>query len=545
MIGNFIRNVIVPEKVGGYYVVPTRIIGFDIGTTEVRATKILLKGTTVAIEKTIVELLGPNTSIPHDQVVVEAIKKIIKQMGPYNLIRSSLSSSIALFKELTLPFIDHDKIKMILAYEIEQFLPFALSELIIDFIITATDKQRQTATIFATAIKKEYIAAHIALFQAAGITSDCITIDLFDLYGLYTLIPTYTQQFNSCALVDIGLHATRIVYIADNTLRAIRIIPKGMSFYAKRIAQDVALHPQQAFEQLQQWELNTNNQQNDSESIKLFKIFFEDIQFTVMAFEKKFNNDKKTDHLLTLGFGQLPYITEYATQQMAISCNSFNVNELFKNKQIKTSTKNHLPQEATYSIACALIAPIMQYFNLRQEEFKPSTEKVFLKQLITTLTLVFLIIVSLCMHTFIQRWRLNSTLQSIQQQIVSALYSHDLTDKQEAVQAGEAIAEAEAKVDTEKEVWFAFSSQARFSFLKYLHALSIAIDKKSTGLKLTRLQITYNKIIFDGEVPDFEKLALFDKELAESPAFNFKTAIPNIKFSNIEVTIKKDSEVAS
>ncbi len=72
------------------------------------------------------------------------------------------------------------------------------------------------------------MAQHLALFEAAGVQPEQVTIDLFALYGLYRMIPAYAQQKGGIVLLEIEAQSTRMAYIYDGQLRFIRTLSKGL-----------------------------------------------------------------------------------------------------------------------------------------------------------------------------------------------------------------------------------------------------------------------------------------------------------------------------
>ncbi len=98
-----IKNIFLPEKIGGNYIFAKRIVGIDIGKTHISATQVYVKGTNITIEKSIDEKLDPELAT-YEERVTKALKSIHKQLDRYDEVHSALSSSLVVFKELKLPF---------------------------------------------------------------------------------------------------------------------------------------------------------------------------------------------------------------------------------------------------------------------------------------------------------------------------------------------------------------------------------------------------------------------------------------------------------
>lgn len=126
----------------------------------------------------------------------------------------------------------------------------------------------------------------------------------------------------------------------------------------------------------------------------------------------------------------------------------------------------------------------------------------------------------------------------MEREVINSLEERNLTDNKFIVKA---VEEAQEKVEKEEELWFAFSRQTRFSFLKALQDLSSAIDKKALGLSLKKLVLTPNNIAIEGEVKGFPELKILEKELRESNLFIAVPPLQELKF-NEKLFLKKNGE---
>lgn len=544
MIANALKDIIVPGKIGNYYVVPQRILGFDITKTTVRATQVYLNARTVSIEKIYEEKLEKE-DLSYPERVTQAIKAIMAKAERVDAIRSSLTSSNVIFKDLTLPFSDTQKIAMVINYEIEPFLPFAINQALIDFIIVSSDAVKKTSKILVAAVKKETVAEHKALFENAGVNVSDITIDLFDLYGLYNIIPTYSKLPDAVALIDIEFSTTRIAYIINGQLTFVRSIPMGLAQWAKAMSKQLGITPNEAFEKIIRFGLEKYDDKEYSDAIaKPLQELMQELQFTLTSFAGRSENHPLTKILLLGAGADVAGIAHVVEQKLHAPCVLFEINHVFTNSAIVNKTQQRIPSAFILSLSTALPTPTMQEFNLLQQEFAPSTETLFIKQLITALGLVILLLGSLIAHSYWQTYRLKKAAASSTAQVIQKLNTLGLNPANKRTLT-EALRDAEEEVDKQEEIWFAFSIASRFSFLKHLYDLSLAVDRKSIGLNLTKLVLDgkNNTLELEGEVKDFDALATFERELQESKMF---VSVPSqdlrmTKFS-ITLLLKKDGD---
>src|SRR5438876_1157981 len=108
-----IKNILLPEKVGNYFIFPKRVVGFFLGKNIIKATQLYVSGSRKTIvEKYFEEHLEVSNTLSQNDKLSRAIEKIITRIDKYDSIKVSLPGSLVIFKELTLPFTDLDKIRM-------------------------------------------------------------------------------------------------------------------------------------------------------------------------------------------------------------------------------------------------------------------------------------------------------------------------------------------------------------------------------------------------------------------------------------------------
>ena len=218
------NNIFFPEKINGYYLFSQRIIAFEVGPTVVYASVIRAHRKKRFIQK----FIEKPYNAEEEGSLTNAIKKIIQTVGPCDTICITLPSQAAVFKELNVPFTSLKKIKLVLPFEIEPQLPFALDDAVIDATINTINKETNRSNVFATAIKNSILNSYIAPFLQAGVQPTRICIDNIELYGLTQTIKEYKAPNKGVTvLIDLNQHFTHIVLVVDGAIKTIRVIPTG------------------------------------------------------------------------------------------------------------------------------------------------------------------------------------------------------------------------------------------------------------------------------------------------------------------------------
>lgn len=529
MIGSMIKNIFIPENIGKNYLFPKRIIGLDIGKTQIHATQIYLKGTTITIEKCLTVSLDNDTTIDYAERAAKAIKTIVEQLDRYDAIHTAIANPFVVFKELKLPFVGRGALSMVVDFEVEPLLPFALEDAIIDFIITKQLPEEKSSEVLIAAVQKQYIAQHLQPFAIAGIEPDTVIIDMFALYGLYLQIPSYTQLPGPVVLLDIGSQATHIAYIYNGQLRLIRSLPKGTLTIAKHISAVTELPINEATQLLARFGLEQEQDLTHAEAIKnAYTDFWHDISFTLTSFTSQFEQTSIA-RILLLGSGsEIKGLPTFISSASEIPCERFTVQELLQSKQVQMHNKQCASSTYIMSLSIAWPTPITAECNLRQKEFAlPTRRRLFLKQIIIMAVLAIGLFSTLFIPNILHVNRIKREIRASEHEIVTVLKQKFRTIDEDNDDIDDVISIAEQEINKEEKLWFSLANPARSSFLKYLLEITTSIDKEALGFEIERLMLTETTMTLVAQVRDFEALSLLEKELKKSKLFYFDKG-PNL-----------------
>lgn len=547
-----IRQLFLPDKIKGYYLFAKRIVGIDIGKTHISATQIYVRGKSTIIEKYVEEKIENGTGDSYNERAIAALKIVLAQLDKYDTIYTALSSSVAIFKELKLPFLTYDKIKMVVNYEIEPLLPFPISDAVVDFIVTKQNVAEGSSEILVAAVQNQHLIAHLAICEGAGISPEIITIDLFALYGLYKKIPSYASWQGNTVLIDLGLQATRMAFIQDGQLRFIRTVNKGTLHATKTIGQALDMQQNEIMENMMRFGLeNSNNQRYMQAATQTFNDFWSEIQFTLQSFTAQTASQQPLNKIILLGGGaEIKGIPEFVTSLLGIPCELMHITDILQDPSI--SIKNHLalPSSSIISVSTAIQSPLTENFNLRQGVFATSKEGLLEKQLITAALFALILMGSLGVHSFLQVRKFRNDAYSYQHEALELLKARahfaqplqeGLKNIKEDKQLAEAVAIADDTVKKQEQMWGAFTGSARATILKYLLELTNRIDKDSLGFTIESLAIAEGSMTLKASVKNHEALRILEKELKQSKLFAAISSPEETTFT-MKITLTKNGE---
>ena len=547
-----IKNIFIPEHVGNYYIFPQRIVGLDITKTDIFACQLYVHGKKITLEKFItqpLELAGT-----YQERVIDGLKKIMTHVDAYDAVHITLPSSLAIFKTLKLPFTSYEKIKMVIAYEIEPLLPFSISQASIDFIITKTDLQEKSAEVFVTAVQNQHVMEQISLCEQAGIKAELITIDMIALYTIYQQFPDFIQTTanKSIVLLDFGPYETRLAYLFDGQLKLIRTLPKGFLDQAKAVGKMLTIPTGQALEHLMRFGLEKNHDQVIEDSIKKsMSSFLHELSFTLNSFTQQTTSPAAhaISKIMLVGEGaSIKGLSSYITTIIGINCEQIKTNELLRNPSIDMKQKNGgIPSENLVSLGAAFASLQTPTFNLLPKGLDTQDSSLFTKQLISAFILSMLLLIALIISSYLQLRSFHNETYESAQEVIEALSTIDIKPSPEEegdspeTLLEELVKRAQEKVTKDERVVSEFSIANRASFLSYLYELSKLNTGKQgdLGLKLTHLTITPDKIVMSGEVSP-GKQAGFRMGLKSIPFFGSPSPSEELDktiFTNVQMPI--------
>ena len=499
-----IKEIFLPEKINNRRIISQRIIGISIQNNVVRASQSYLTSSTNILENiSAIEIL-PGADSTYKERKAEALTRTISKFSKYNKIRISIPTNIVTFKELTLPFTDHEKIKMVIEYEVEPMLPFSMKEAIVDFIITKKIPEENSSRVLVAAARIEDLQKIFDSYIEAGIDPDYITIDLFSLYGLYLQISEYKSLPNASAIVEIGDNNTIVAFLIDSELRLVRNIQKGLNTISEHISKDASIPLEEIKKSLISVTINELNKQLNKKVEKNIISFLNDIQFTLNSFSLKLNFDKDVSKIIFAGSGsKIKGLMEFASELLQIPCEILSCNKLFKEKFCKNKLKKDPQNWIDHAISLGTSIPYNQHeeFNLRKKTFQKISDPIAQKQILTSITLAIIIFLLIGINGFLEIKNLSSIAQQKEKELITKIKrifppGSPQSKKNTLIPL---LKDAEYQVSIKEEAWAPFS-QENLKSLEILLDLTKTIDKRLFNVSIEKISLEIEEGIPTAEV---------------------------------------------
>ena len=545
-----IKNVFIPEKIGTYYLFPQTIVGIDITKTHLYACKVLIKGNSLTVENYFEQGLETGTSNNQHERTVDALKALLQAVGSYDSIYASIPGPLAIFKTLKLPFSEYEKVKMVVAYEIEPLLPFPLTEAQIDFVITEVF-ENGSSQVLVVAVQKHIINEHSALFEQAQTTLSCVTVDTLSLYHVYKRIFAQNKQNEGVVLLDYRMYETRLIYIYNGNITLMRNLSKGLFDQARDIASKINISPAQALEKLLRFGIeNSDDHAFLQASTQVLDTFLDQISFTMRSFVTQAALQDQIQKIIILGkASEIKGITSVISKKLHIPVTLLPVNELLYDQQIIFKNNSSVPINYATSFGTTLAALEEHPVNLLTTTLTASSTSLLLKQLVTALALTVVLFVGFISYSYYQTGILKNEAAVSGEQAIKSLqkaFDNTLKIKGETIdrRLNDAVKKADKAVDEKEKLWFSFAESTRKSFLQYLLELTTKLDKEGLGLSVERIGLSQDTLNLKGSVKTYEATALLKQILRQSKLFGTITPpgeLEKLSF-NIDIELKNNAE---
>lgn len=495
-----IKEIFLPERLGRHRLLAQRMLGIAIEKNYVCAVCTYVKRSTQYLEQAFYEPIQKSEQEATQSEIAAALHKIIEQakIKSIDQIRVAIPSSQVIFKELELPFINSDKIRMVLDYEVENLLPMDIEETTIDFIVTQELTSKNASHILFAAIRNQDLQTVLDTYQAAGINPTTVTIDLFSLYGLYQQIPEYASLQQATALVKITMTSTELLFIENGSLRLRRHIPKGLQSIlveaSKIPADQVDNFISTAMDMLEKNGLQVLFDQAYGKDFEQLLIgLFNDIQFTLNAFSMKLNYQKGINKILFAGIPvHIKNFTTFSAEILQIPCELFESQKILTNTAIKNKIKQQITDWNMYAVALGTALPpyAQESFNLRRKQFAYDNKALLIKQLCAAGILILTILSFIGIQGYQQISTLHTTAQQQEHHYMNKLAG--IIPKKDQPKKATLLSlskKAEQLIKEKRELWSSFA-QERIQYLDILLELTNILDVNQFNIDVDEIGIS-------------------------------------------------------
>ena len=207
------------------------IVGLDIGSRSIKAAEIVETKQGLSLKRFgIVDIAHgaiEEGTINDPEAVAQSIKQLFKS---YSIKETNVAVSIGgysvIVKKISVQTMDEEKLQETIHFEAEQYIPFDISDVNLDFqILGESESNPGQMNVFLVAAKKEMVNDYINLVNLAGLNPCIVDVEAFALQN--AIEANYDMQNENTALIDIGASKTSLNILKGNSSLFMRDVSLG------------------------------------------------------------------------------------------------------------------------------------------------------------------------------------------------------------------------------------------------------------------------------------------------------------------------------
>ncbi len=223
-----------------FFLKKREIIGIDIGASSIKLVQLKRQGENYRIVKMGLAPLPQNAVVDNifteHSIIVSTIKSLMSQTSvKIKRVASSISGNSVIIRKIFLPSISSNELEEEIKWEAEQYIPFDINDVNLDFQILGSDRQDpDKMEVLLVASKKEIINNYVAVFSETGLKLSIIDIDSFAVQNAFEINHDVTPE-EIVALINIGAGMMNINVVRNGTTLFTRDVQMGGNLYTEEI----------------------------------------------------------------------------------------------------------------------------------------------------------------------------------------------------------------------------------------------------------------------------------------------------------------------
>jgi len=227
------------------------IVGIDIGSSSVKLVQLKeAKGVyqlvNVGVFPLPPEAIVDNTLID-SAAIANAIRVLITSLGiKIKDVACSISGNSVIIRKISLPVMPVQELEDQISWEAEQYIPFDINDVNMDFQILGPDSFDPTKmNVLLVASKKDIINDYVAVFSEAGLQLSVVDIDSFAIQNAFEINHDAGPE-EVFALINIGASIMNINVVKAGVTLFTRDVQMGGNLYTEEIQKQLGVSSNEA-----------------------------------------------------------------------------------------------------------------------------------------------------------------------------------------------------------------------------------------------------------------------------------------------------------
>ncbi len=214
------------------------LLGLDIGAGGIKVSQLKKSAKSYTLTGFATIDLPPDTivdgTIVNTETIIETIQTLIESQGfRSKRVAVALSGHANIIRYISLPSMEKRRLDETLKLEAEQYIPFDISEVQLDYKVLTEENLQGEMDILLVAAKRDVLSRYQNIVKSAGLKLSVIDVDAFALQN--TFLSAYGELSGTVALVDVGANIVNINILHNGQTAFTRDIAHGGIEYTEEI----------------------------------------------------------------------------------------------------------------------------------------------------------------------------------------------------------------------------------------------------------------------------------------------------------------------
>lgn len=226
-----------------------KLMALDIGTSSVKLAELDFTSRGPILRKFAVSPLSPNMVQGGEIAEPQAVANIVRDLVAVAKCKrkhvvSGLWGNGVVVKKITMPKMEQRIIAEQLKWEAEQYIPFGIDEVSIEYHILSNRGSPESMEVLLVAAKQDYLFRLMEAVESADLK--CTVVDVSGLALANCFEVNYGVREKPVALINIGSGVTSFVVVDRGEVIFYRDIAIGGSYYTSEISKVMGVSPHEA-----------------------------------------------------------------------------------------------------------------------------------------------------------------------------------------------------------------------------------------------------------------------------------------------------------
>ena len=233
------------------------ILGLDIGSSSIKLAELRETKTGFQLVNFGIEPLPPETivdsTVMNAPAIVSAIRKLVSaQQVKTRHVSTSVSGHSVIIRKITLPLMTEEEIEGNIQWEAEQYIPFDINEVNIDYHrLDADTDDQEGLDVLLVAVKRDMVNDYTAVINEAGLEPVIMDVDAFCMQNMFEMNHE-PQKGKVNALVNIGASVININIIRNGN----SVFTRDMSIGGNHFTEEIQKQLNVSFDEAEQLKLD-------------------------------------------------------------------------------------------------------------------------------------------------------------------------------------------------------------------------------------------------------------------------------------------------